>query len=486
MFDTLDDGALVAVIEERMRAEAAAGAARLAAIAELTSRRAAGADEECARWACDPWAATSAEVSAAMGISARAASREMCIALALRDGLPKVAALYADGKLSSRVVSTITWRTRLVVDDGLLARIDAEIATCVSRWGALSSGRLEQAVDVVVDRHDPAAVIRSRNAVRERDISIGWSDDPTALTSVWGRLLATDAALLKRRLAQMTADVCDADPRTTGQRRADALGALAAGAVTLACQCSTTDCLKAVRDVRGDSVVIHIVANEAAVEQARSEPPVSGDGSAADETTAPDRTDAAALMIGGGVIPTPLLAELLRNGATVTSVTLPQHAEPRYRPSTALDRFVRVRDQVCRFPGCTRAAVFADVDHTIAHPDGATHASNLKCLCREHHLLKTFWGGPGGWTDQQLPDGTVVWTALTGRQYRTMPGRAWLFPGWDTTTPGLPPADKAQPAARRTVMMPRRRRTRDAERKSRIKAERASNQSNIAPRTEPP
>ncbi|WP_214631560.1 HNH endonuclease signature motif containing protein, partial [Mycobacterium tuberculosis] len=35
---------------------------------------------------------------------------------------------------------------------------------------------------------------------------------------------------------------------------------------------------------------------------------------------------------------------------------------------------------------------------------GPTHASNLKCYCRTHHLVKTFWG----WRDQQLPDGTLI------------------------------------------------------------------------------
>ena len=52
----------------------------------------------------------------------------------------------------------------------------------------------------------------------------------------------------------------------------------------------------------------------------------------------------------------------------------------------------------CRFPGCDEPAHHCDIDHTIAYPAGPTQASNLKCLCRKHHLLKTF----GGWHDQQL------------------------------------------------------------------------------------
>ena len=55
---------------------------------------------------------------------------------------------------------------------------------------------------------------------------------------------------------------------------------------------------------------------------------------------------------------------------------------------------------------------------------GRRCASNLKCLCRKHHLLKTFWG----WLDRQLPDGTVIWTAPSGQTYTTHPGSRLLFP----------------------------------------------------------
>jgi hypothetical protein len=72
-----------------------------------------------------------------------------------------------------------------------------------------------------------------------------------------------------------------------------------------------------------------------------------------------------------------------------------------------------------------------DIDHTIPfnHRDpaagGRTVAENLKCLCRQHHRLKTFHNG---WRDTQLADGTVVWTSPTGRTYRTYPAGADLFP----------------------------------------------------------
>ena len=100
----------------------------------------------------------------------------------------------------------------------------------------------------------------------------------------------------------------------------------------------------------------------------------------------------------------------LAEGATIREVEIPPDAaEPRYRPSAKLAEFVRCRDLTCRFPGCDRPAQACDLDHTVPYPAGPTHPSDLKCLCRFHHLLKTFHG----WTDHQYPDGTVVWTAPT-------------------------------------------------------------------------
>ena len=115
-FAAASDEELVVAIEDGVRQEAIAGARRLAAIAELTRRR-VDDDDERALWAFDPWDSVAAEVAAAMAIGSRRASGQMRIAEALRDHLPQVAALHCKGALSSRLVSTITWGTRLVQGD---------------------------------------------------------------------------------------------------------------------------------------------------------------------------------------------------------------------------------------------------------------------------------------------------------------------------------------------------------------------------------
>jgi hypothetical protein len=458
-FSMADDATVVAAIEEGARAEAAAGARRLAAIAELARRRVVD-DDERANWAFDGWASAAAEVAAAMTVGQRRASAQMRIALALRDRLPRVAALYMQGTLSSRVVSAITWRTQLVEDADALALIDAALAEGATNWGPLSEDRLDQAIDAWILRFDPAAVRRSESSTRSRDFSIGDLDDPAETTSVWGRLLATDAAVLKRRIAQMVQGVCDNDPRTMGERRSDAVGAIVTGSFHLACQCGSKTCLAG--DAPSSSnVVINVLAEQSAIDAATAIDTATG-------------SPPPALIVGEGIVPTPLLAQLIRGGAKVRPITMPSdEPEPHYRPSAELAEFVRMRDLYCRAPGCDVPADRCDIDHTVPYPVGPTHASNLKCLCRTNHLMKTF----GGWHDIQLPDGTVIWISTTGRKYITKPGSRLFFDTWNTTTADLPPPSIVVPnTGDRGLMMPRRRRTRAAEYAAWIRAERARNE----------
>jgi hypothetical protein len=393
-----------------------------------------------------------------MTIGQRLASAQMHIAVALRDRLPRVAALYLQGALSSRVVSTITWRTQLVEDADALALIDAALAEGANKWGPLSEDRLDEAIDAWIFRFDPAAVRRSESSTGTRDFSIGDLDDPVGTTSVWGRLTATDAAVLKRRIAQMVQGVCNNDPRTAGQRRSDAVGAIAAGIFSLACRCGSENC-PASDAPSSSNVVIRVLADQSTVNAATAPATV---------------TPPPALIVGEGIVPAPLVAQLIRDGAKVRPITMPSdEPEPHYRPSAELAEFVRMRDLYCRAPGCDVPADRCDIDHTIPYPIGPTHASNLKCLCRTNHLMKTF----GGWRDIQLPDGTIIWLSPSGRKYITKPGSRLFFETWDTTTADLPPPSIVVPnTGDRDLMMPRRRRTRAAEYAAWVKAERARNE----------
>ena len=512
----LDDAALIAAVQACARASAAADARRLAGIAELVRRH---CTDEHPDWACDDWDAAAAEVAAALTLGHGRACGQMDLAITLRDRLPRVGALFLAGDIPMRTVLAIAARTALVTDPDALRTLDAMIADRAVKLGPLSVYKLEQALDAWVDQVDPGGVRRTRDNARGRDFSIGDANDTAGTTSVWGRLHTPDAALLGQRLTAMTLGVCQDDPRTMAQRRADAIGALAAGSTHLACRCGHPACPAGADDGRATSITVHVIAEESTT-QSRPDPYLNGEGLAPGRDTSsadppsgdppgadphsgdtpggdppgadpqasvptPHRKPALIPGIHGGIIPAPLLAELITHGAKIRIVSRPGAApEPRYRPSTALDEFVRMRDLTCRFPGCDKPAVHADIDHTVPYPAGATHPSNTKIYCRKHHLVKTFWAG---WSDTQLPDGTVIVTSPSGHSYTTTPASRLLFPRWNITTPAAP-ASASQPetSSARTLMMPTRKRTRKSARASRIASERARNDDHVAERNIPP
>jgi hypothetical protein len=342
---------------------------------------------------------------------------------------------------------------------------------------------MRQGIDRIVARHDPEGCRRDERRSRGRYVDIVHDRNISYLS---GQLQQTDATLLDRRLTALAHSVCDRDPRTTEQRRADALGALAAGHGTLACACGEAEC-PAGRDADPPApVVVHVVAEAAALDAARTEPlhgvrpeddtvgiitsreqlaeVLAGVGTRPDVPDEPAAPPApAALVMGGSTLPAAVLADLaLRGLAKVRPVSHPGDGPPeeRHRPSAALADFVRCRDLTCRFPGCEIPADRCDLDHTVPYEcGGPTHASNLKATCRKHHLLKTFWCGPGGWHDEQYPDGTVVWTSPSGNTYRTEPGSALLIPALSRPTGTLDLPVLRNHSPKRGVMMPQRRKS---------------------------
>ncbi|WP_409435936.1 DUF222 domain-containing protein [Mycobacterium sp. SMC-14] len=362
----VDDKALVAAISGWARLEAASAARRLAAIGELVARRTRGTDAvNRSRWSCDYWDAAASEVGAAEQISHGMASSQMYLATALRERLPKVAALFLDGAINSRLVATIVWRTTLITNPYLLNAVDTELAAIATGLGSLSAAKTAAAIDALIDRYDPDAVRRQERDARGREVVVDTRNSENGTTALWGRLFATDATALERRLTQLAHTVCDDDPRTLAQRRADALGALAAGADGLACACGNSDCPAADTDARAANVTVYVLADQTALNTATD--PRYGNGQ--EPSTVPAgkpsaRPARSGQIIGGGTVPAPLLAQLVNNGATVKPLRDPADllAEPHYRPSTALAAFVRARDLTCRFPGCDQPATHCDID----------------------------------------------------------------------------------------------------------------------------
>jgi hypothetical protein len=460
----------------------------LFAIADVLEARLSADDSaEREQWCIDNWDAVAAEVAAAQNVSLGVASHQLMVARALRERLARVAAVFAAGQISYRLVNTIVYRTALIGDPEARAKVDAELAAAAGEWGSLSVAKVEAAIDYWVDRYDPDALRRVELSSRGRHVDVFDEQNGSGIAYVEGQLFSHDAAALDRRLDAMARAVCEGDPRTLEQRRADALGALAHGGERLSCRCGAPDCEAA--DAAPSTVVVNVIAeqkslsDDTVVQLDGAGPPGPTTAQLREMTIAealaqPAPTGSAhtnpAVVLGGGIMPAPLLAAKLATTARIRPVIHPGDSapEPGYVPSAGLARFVRCRDVTCRFPGCEAPADVCDLDHTIPYPVGPTCASNLGCLCRKHHLFKTFWG----WLLRQVPDATMIWTSPSGQTYRTYPGSRLLFPSLcKPTAPVSVSANVPGAQPNRGLMMPRRTSTREHDRAKRIDAERARN-----------
>ena len=496
MFDTsvpdpadlaaLSDAELIDAATATTRAENAVCARKLAVMAELFIRRTTLAPQDRLDWWVDPEAAVTAELAAAHHITQGLATHQAYRAVVLRDRLPKIGALFLQGLLSELLVRAIITRTGLITDPDLIAAVDADLATDILNWGPLPVKATDSQIDAIIDRHDPDAVRKSRDPETGRTVQFGNPGDAPGYTSMWARMYASDAAAADRTLTALAYSVCDNDPRTLDERRNDAHTALLTGITTLACQCGNPDCHastnpRPLRDITVYALTDHTTTDtgecgDTDTTDTKPPTPPAPKPRRSKPILIPARP---AYLFGAGFMPAPLFDALLAD-ATIREIIHPGNRsapEPRYTPSQALAEFIRCRDLTCRFPGCDKPATEADIDHTVPYPIGPTHPSNLKCLCRFHHLLKTFWTGATGWHDRQHPDGTITWTAPTGHTYTTHPGSRLLFPAlcqptatlWTGEPPQIPQSQ------RRGAMMPRRRNTRAHNHAAYITAERRRN-----------
>ena len=355
MFDTMVSMApteLVLAIADSQRQESMLIAQRLADVAELLAQRTNEVEAE------DPdpgymmvtgFQRTTAEVAAACNLSPAAASIMVSHADTLVERLPKVAAVLAAGDTDWRTVQVIITRTEFVADS-VITGLDANLAGRISRWHCWSRRRIINAVDATVRGMDPDAI---RERVRQEDrrhvevIALG---DGTA--KVEGIIAADAAATFDKRLTDLASAVCRADPRSIAQRRADAIKALAQGR-RLVCECGTEACTNRSGDaVAPTRMVINVIAGAETVLGGGTQP---------------------GYLEGYGVIDAELgpraswgiraLAEQASLGLLHEPWVSPAEAI-RYQPSAAVERWVRMRDMTCRFPGCDRPAVICDVDHT--------------------------------------------------------------------------------------------------------------------------
>ena len=163
-----------------------------------------------------------AEVSAAQNISRGRAVGQVHYARTLRDRLPAVAKVFATGVIDFRMVLTIIARTENV-DDEVIARLDAAMARHAVKWMQFSSPSCGTGSICGW----PSSIRPGCGSAQGRDnryVDIVPSERGDG--GFLGHVHAADAAALDQRLDALAATVCEHDPRTTEQRRADAYRAV--------------------------------------------------------------------------------------------------------------------------------------------------------------------------------------------------------------------------------------------------------------------
>ena len=136
---------------------------------------------------------------------------------------------------------------------------------------------------------------------------------------------------------------------------------------------------------------------------------------------------------GGRIGTTPVTADVVRDligQAAVRSSTIRRlvtdamggilDAGRRHYLASDLQKLVlRLRDGYCRFPGCTRPAEHAEIDHARPYDAGGlTDLENLGPLCKHHHQMKTH----ADWIiTASHRDGSCTWRSPLGRIYEHTP-----------------------------------------------------------------
>lgn len=272
--------------------------------------------------------ALDAQVSTLLRMGSAAARHAVETAIGLVERVPKVFGLVGENVISPKAAEAALCRARALGADQVREYDTALHERLTREFEVLSLPALREAADAIVDRLDHEAAERRRK-LAEGDRRVTFRPDEDGMGTVFALLPAHDQRELSARLDHIVTTVCDDDPRTVPQRRADGLMQLSRGYGTLGCQCETEDCRyrEAVFFGEPDAdgavtrfvTLFHVVLNERDVPSATAE--TTGDAAVgttpaapADDPAAPKEDPAAGYLVGHGPISAEYAGELVRRG----------------------------------------------------------------------------------------------------------------------------------------------------------------------------
>ncbi|WKK71772.1 DUF222 domain-containing protein [Rathayibacter oskolensis] len=373
-----------------------------------------------------------ADLATRQGMTERMVTRNLELAQLLFEDLPLTRAALSEGRLLWEAIEAIC---------------DAAATLPVTARGALD----ERAVDVALTKnltqlrravarmrdelHDEPLAVRHVRARQDRGVgsprrSTAWRRCARCCPHLWrwARTTASIASPARSATATATATETETNAPATSARSPSC-------APTRSRTCSAT----ATSPARPRSTTARPPRRRSCPERADVRPTLAA-------STATGADDTPAHLDGYGLIPADTARELVGVGASFTRIlTDPDtgfvasvgrtHRVPPHRMRLHL----QLRDQTCRFPGCTRPASTSEADHTLEWRNGGeTALENLASLCTAHHHVRH----GDRWTYRLHPDGTTEWTTPTGRRVTTRPA---ALPGRPPAPPPRPRFDDAPP-----------------------------------------
>ncbi|PJJ72093.1 uncharacterized protein DUF222 [Diaminobutyricimonas aerilata] len=334
------------------------------------------------------WRSLRAEVATMLSTTERTAEQLLQTAWALHERLPGTLRVFREGSISERHAHVMVRHSV-----GLTAEQVVELEKGALRVAErMNSARFDHRVRMLRQKITAEkAVERHRAAAEERHVAVEYTHDQMAYLTAY--LPAVEATAILNRLEDTALGLRGAPEETRSRRQimADTLTELLLGG-----------------DAPGASPIVPTVRLTVPVltllGQSDEPPVLDGFGPVDLETACRLTADA------------PSFTRVLTHPETGAALSI---GRTRYRPTTAMRDWLRMRDGTCRFPGCGRAADRCDLDHTTDWADGgATDHLNLAHLCRAHHTLKHHTG----WTVRPGPaPGDLEWTSPLGSTHLSEP-----------------------------------------------------------------
>jgi hypothetical protein len=309
--------------------------------------------------------------------------------------MPATASALAAGAVSVEHAAVIA-KTMVDLPGGLSSEQERVAEAHLAAWAAVHDpvtvGRLGRHLVHAVDTQTLEE--REQRAFHRRELR--FSEVADGSTRIFGRLDAESAAMVRAALDPLAAPCPgpdgERDPRTAGQRTADAL-------VELARRATDAGTLPAGHGVRPHLAVI-ITMDSLLAGAGDGTANSAGRFAAGGLGTSCGRSSTAPGELGWGG---PLSAEAVRRigcdaGVTrvitdAASVLLDVGRESRTVTAGQWAALV-ARDRGCAFPGCTRPPEWCIAHHIVHWADGGrTDLDNLVLLCGYHHRVVHH----GGW-----------------------------------------------------------------------------------------